>query len=193
MRIIDPSWVCPQIEQVDTDPDTGFTLDRYMIDDPDAVPRTIEVPNPECKIPSDAREVEDENYRALMAAQGVQPDGQPSATIQPSESGHPVAVFPPPETVEQTRARALVGIRRNRAPLLDALNGIASRAARAGDAATAEASDAAAQKLLNITVLPAFLAATVYDEMYAAIMDEYRAIADDAPASVKSAFIEVLA
>lgn len=90
------------------------------------------------------------------------------------------------------RARALRDIRAQRSPMLDALAGIAGRAARNGDNETASAADAAAQELLGITQWPAFLSATTYDDMKAAIMARYRELVDAAPDNVKTAFREVI-
>jgi hypothetical protein len=129
--------------------------------------------------PADGIEVSDEVRDALI--------GKPVTT---DENGNPVVAI---EAVEQIRERAIAEIRRQRAPMLDALSGIASRAARAGDSATATAADQAADNLLNITTLPSLLAATTYDDMKEAVLARYREISDAAPPSVQNAFREVFA
>jgi len=97
----------------------------------------------------------------------------------------------PGPTPEQIRADALAEVRAQRAPMLDALDGIANRAFRAGDMETSEAADVAANALLDITVWPAFLSAQTYEDMKAAIMARYRQIAAAAPESVQVVFKEV--
>lgn len=137
--------------------------------------------------PADARPVPIETVVALMEEQAA------GKVITCDGAGLPVAVAPPPETATSAMARALAEVRAQRAPILDALNGIASRAQRAGDAATAIAADVAANGLLDITQDPAFLAATTYDAMMAAILTQYRYIAAAAPPNVQTAFHDVFA
>lgn len=104
MQIVDPAWICPQIEHVDTDPETGETVDRYMIDDPDAVPDTIKVSNPDCKIPADAVEITDADHAALLEGQSA------GATIQADAGGNPIAVMPAPPTLAAINARLAASI-----------------------------------------------------------------------------------
>ena len=60
----------------------------------------IEEPNPDCKIPADAVELTDAEYKALMSgqAQGFE--------ISPDENGHPVLKSPPGHTLEELNAIA---------------------------------------------------------------------------------------
>lgn len=102
------------------------------------------------------------------------------------------AIQNPQASYAQLLESALAEIRAQRAPILDALAGIAGRADRSGDTATAQAADMAAQALLDITVLPAFLAAQTYDDMKAAIMSRYGEISAAAPSSVQTVFREVM-
>jgi hypothetical protein len=95
--------------------------------------------------------------------------------------------------LEQTKLAAIDEVRKERAPILTALAGIGFDAREAGDEETATAVALARAALKEITVLPAFLAATTYDAMKAAIMARYREIADGAPANVQTAFREVFA
>lgn len=93
IEIQDPSWVRPII-QVPLDDGNGGTV---IIDAPDedAIPPIITVPNPDCKIPSDAVEITEAEHAALLDAQA---QGQ---LIQADASGRPVAVDHPPPTTEQ--------------------------------------------------------------------------------------------
>lgn len=99
----------------------------------------------------------------------------------------------PPESQADALARAIAEVRVQRAPILDALAGIAGRASRSNDTATAEAADQAADDLLAITQLPAMTSSSTYDEMKAAVMARYREIAGAAPATVQTAFREIFA
>lgn len=105
-----------------------------------------------------------------------------------------IAALPIPEieTEPQARERAIIDIRTERKPILDALTGIGFGALIVNDAATIDAVSTARQSALDITVLPAFLAATTYDEMKAAIMAEWRRMAVVAPINVQTAFREIL-
>ncbi|MDB5432438.1 MAG: hypothetical protein JWP35_3554 [Caulobacter sp.] len=67
MTVPDPAWVQPQI-QFTTTLDDGEVLE-FTVDDEAARPPMMEVPNPACRIPEDAVEVEDGEHRSLMAAQ----------------------------------------------------------------------------------------------------------------------------
>jgi hypothetical protein len=89
-------------------------------------------------------------------------------------------------------ACVLFEIREQRAPMLNALNGIASRAVRSGDAATAAGADTAAQGLLDITQDPALRNANTQAAMRAAVLARYRELVHAAPETVKSAFREVM-
>lgn len=130
--------------------------------------------------------IPDDECRALFAVQGM------GKRIAPDSRGRPVVVDYAPESDAEARQRATVAIRAQRSPILDALDGIAGRADRRGDAATAKAADDAAQALLDITAWPAFIAAKTYDEMRLAIKTRYGEIAAAAPSSVQTAFREVL-
>ena len=135
--------------------------------------------------PADAVAVTDEDELIIRAglASGGTVTGAPGAWV----------VTPPQaETVDDIRKRAIVQIRTIRAPMLDALDGIAGRAARKGDNATAQGADDAADALLEIMEWPAFMEATTYDGMQAAILDRYTQISAAAPQSVQVVFREVL-
>lgn len=86
------------------------------------------------------------------------------------------------------RKAALIRARDARKLILDALTGIAGRASRAGDDATALEADALAVALLTLTSEPAVVAATNDEEFDDAVMAFYKALAATASAAVRSAF-----
>lgn len=154
---------------------------RYSASTGAFYPYDIDYPS----LPDDVQHVDGADYQKAMAR-------APGETFDFDASGA-LTIYPAPvESQADALARALSAVRAERAPMLDALTGIAGRATRAGDTATAQAADAAAVDLLNITKLPALLAATTYDDMKTAVLTEYRRIAGGAPAAVQSAFVEVL-
>ena len=73
------------------------------------------------------------------------------------------------------------------------LDDISGRMYRAGETAVSESADSAIRALLDITKLPALVAATTYDEMKAAVLARYREIVAASPPVVQSAFIEAVA
>ena len=75
-----------------------------------------------------------------------------------------------------------------RAPMLDALTGIAGRAERSGNDALALEADALAEQLLDITDDPALNAATTYESMQAAGIAAYRRIAGNSSPALASVF-----
>lgn len=85
LSIPDPAWVCPLLE--DGSPD------------PDAEPPTIDIDNPDCKIPADAVPITDALHQSLLAAQAE------GYAIAPDATGSPIATAPPTPTPEQILAR----------------------------------------------------------------------------------------
>lgn len=71
LTIVDPNWIRPQVDGVD---------------DQDAVPDTIIVDNPDCKIPPDAVEITDELYCALLDAQAS------GKIISTDKKGNPILI-----------------------------------------------------------------------------------------------------
>lgn len=98
------------------------------------------------------------------------------------------AIQNPVETQQDALARAIVDVRTQRAPILDALTGIGFAAMVAADSETAQNVVQCRQALLDITSLPAFTNATTYDDMKAAILTQYRVIAAGANSNVQGAF-----
>jgi hypothetical protein len=84
---------------------------------------------------------------------------------------------------------ALQRARDVRTPILNALIGIGLAADRAGDLATVDAVLAARQGLLDITKLPALLAAASDDEFDSVALARYRELAAAAPVAVRAAFL----
>lgn len=96
LEIPDLSWVRPTI-QTPQDDGTGGTV---MVEVPDesAIHPTITVPNPDCKIPADAVEITAVEHSALLDAQSA------GRVIQADQNGKPVAVDPPPPSLETVKA-----------------------------------------------------------------------------------------
>jgi hypothetical protein len=135
-----------------------------------------------------------ERYHPDFVATLVDVSGVPGVEVGWSYDGRTFAApIPYTEPVAAALARALIDIRVQRAPILNALAGIGYDALVANDAATSAAVSQARNDLKNIAALPALLAAATYDDMKAAVLTEYRRIAANAPAGVQSAFREVFA
>lgn len=81
------------------------------------------------------------------------------------------------EQIAEAIKSGLSTARQMRETILNRLSGIAGRYQRAGDVGAASACDAAQEALLNITKLPAVLAATNELALKTAILTEYRNIA----------------
>lgn len=96
-------------------------------------------------IPADAIEVTDAEHAALMHGQTL---GQ---MIGADKNGNPVLVDPPAPDMQVAIASRLTQLRAVREEILNRLSGIAGRAQRKGDSATAIACDVASQSLLDIT------------------------------------------
>lgn len=88
-----------------------------------------------------------------------------------------------------SQAAALQRARDVRTPILNALIGIGLAADRAGETATVDAVLAARQGLLDITKLPALLAAASDDDFDAIALARYRELVTAAPLAVRSAFL----
>ena len=97
----------------------------------------------------------------------------------------------PKPSIAELLERVKTNLRSLRAPMLDALAGIAGRAARAGDDALALEADALAEQLLDITDDPALNAATTYEAMQAAGIAAYRRIAGNSSPALASVFKEI--
>ena len=152
LSIIDPAWVCPTIQVPDpawvtSEHPEGAAVLLVEVPDLNAVPDTVEIDNPDCKIPVDAVEITDADHMALLDAQAT------GKRIQPDLNGKPVALDYVKTDADMAAEKdaALKQMRTLRAEVLNALGGIAGRAQRAGDTATASACDTAAAALLDIT------------------------------------------
>lgn len=113
--IPDPQWVRPTIE-VHLQPGELFDIGNgeqltnagstklVVTDVPDMklVAPSIEVDNPDCKIPFDAVEITDAQYAALLAGQSA------GLCIVADEAGYPILVPPAAPTEDELAARARV-------------------------------------------------------------------------------------
>lgn len=97
----------------------------------------------------------------------------------------------PKSSIASLLERAKSEIRTMRAPMLDALTGIAGRAARAGNDTLATEADALAEQLLDITDDAALNAATTYEAMRAAGVDAYKRMAASSSPELASVFREI--
>jgi hypothetical protein len=96
-------------------------------------------------IPSDAVEITTEEHTALLEGQSQ------GKRIVAGEDGHPELADPPPVDPQIAIVAKLAAVRAVREEILNRLGGIAGRADRKGDKATANACDVATQSLLDIT------------------------------------------
>lgn len=105
-------------------------------------------------------------------------------------------VFVPPvvhtEGAADIHARALANVRLIRTPMLAVLSGIAGMADRAGDSVTAQSADATSQALIEMTQMPAFIAAQTYEEKQAIILTQYAEIVAATPVNIQLIVREVL-
>jgi hypothetical protein len=103
LSIIDPAWQRPTVEIPDpdwiaADHPEGTPHPLITVPDDSVAAPTIEVPNPDCKIPPDAVEITEAEHAALLEAQSM------GKVIKPDADGRPVAVDPPPPTLDEVRA-----------------------------------------------------------------------------------------
>ncbi|MGH8759131.1 MAG: hypothetical protein ACREVW_06405 [Burkholderiales bacterium] len=112
MQIIDPVWVRPTttvVLQTGESYIVGTQLMTNTGDEPMSLsnvpdmstePPTIEINNPDCKIPADAVEITDEEHATLLEGQSL------GKRIVPDESGRPVLADPPAPTLEALKTSA---------------------------------------------------------------------------------------
>lgn len=135
-------------------------------------------------IPEDAVEITAEAHAALLEGQSQ------CKRIIAGPDGFPVLADPPPVDPQIAIDAKLARLRTVREEILNRLGGIAGRADRKGDKATADACDVATQSLLDITKdLPAELA-----EIELTVFARYKALvgtAATAAPSLVSAFVGV--
>lgn len=104
------------------------------------------------------------------------------------DAGNTPAPYAPPPF---NRDAAMARLRAVRAPILNALTGIAVDAIASNDTATIAAVATARQGLKDITVHPAILAATNDETFDDAALSRYKELAAAAPAKVRVAFKEL--
>lgn len=153
----------------------------------DTVAGTIEVTNPDCKIPADAVEITAETHAALLAGQAV------GKVIAADAQGRPLLQDRPAPPFAQAKLAEFTTFRADRGKMLDCLSGIAGRFARAGDAASALACDVLAQGLLGLPAYPTVAAAQDPPTLRAAMKARYNSLLADVPAPVMAAYKGVLA
>ncbi|MBP9942252.1 MAG: hypothetical protein KBF33_12810 [Comamonas sp.] len=164
------------------------------------------------EIPDRAIQISTSQYSSLLNEQAS------GKIIEADVDGNPIAINPPKSSISQILDVVKTQMRGQRAPMLDALSGIAGRSERAAkrfrqeqaqavseqntdqalllaeqitsaESLAAEA-DALAQALLDITDDPALNAAQTLEDMQAAGVAAYRAIAVTASAELAVVFKE---
>ena len=117
----DPTWTPPKVD-ITLQPGESYQVDGQIIRNPNevavvlnnvvdvnAITPSVEIYNPECKIPSDAIEITEEYYILLL-------EGQSSGKIiMPDVSGFPILQDQPPPTKEQI----LIGVRKKKQEIRD--------------------------------------------------------------------------
>lgn len=136
-------------------------------------------------IPSDAKPVNKEVYLEMLHARSI------GKIICADENGFPVANDPSAPLLADILEGVKAEIRQKRAGMLDALSGIAGRAARSGNIALADEADAIAIQLLEITDDVALNAATTYESMQAAGVAAYKRMAASSSPELASVFREI--
>lgn len=114
--IVDPAWQRPIVE-VTLQPGQSYVVDGQVVlndtDEPlalgpvpdiDAIPATIELDSPDCKIPLDAVEITAEHHAALIDGQSL------GKRIVTDANGYPVLADPPPLTVAEMKSNKLAEI-----------------------------------------------------------------------------------
>lgn len=136
-------------------------------------------------IPDDSVDVPASLYSQLLL------DQSQGKVIASDGAGLPYSMGQQPRPVHVLLDEVKAEMRKPRAEMLDALNGIASRAQRAGNTALATEADALALQLLDITDDPELNAAATLDGMRDAAQAAYRRIAASASAELAVVFKEI--
>jgi hypothetical protein len=198
ITIDDPAWARPLID-VTLQPGESYQLvdgsllfndgaeaqTERNVPDASAIAPTIEIDNPDCKIPPDAVEITDEVHAAVLAGQS---QGQ---RIVADEAGAPVLQAPPPPSHAELVDLALNAARKERQPILSVLDGLQSSALATGNSSMATLIETAKQSLRDITSLD-LAACVTYEDMRLAFKARYAQLVSAAP-QVAIAFGEVVA
>lgn len=139
------------------------------------------------EIPKWAKPIDDAAHSKILAG------SRPNYTLSSDKNGDPVFVpiAQTPDDVANYLVKAKSELRAIRAPMLDALAGIAGRAARSGNDALAKEADELAVKLLSITDDAALNAATTHAAMQAAGVAVYKRMASGASTELSVVFREI--
>ena len=136
-------------------------------------------------VPNGAVKLSDEQYDKFYsaAAQGFKLIVE-GGEVRIGENAYP---FDPVRELKVIKDR----LRSMRAPMLDALTGIAGRATRSGDSALADEADSMAEQLLQLTDDPALNAAQTVPDMEDAGLAAYKRIAAAASPALRVVFREI--
>ena len=158
---------------------------RVLIVDPatdmGAVPLTIEIDNPDCKIPMDAVEISQGLHVSLL-------EGQSSGKVITCDvHGFPLLADPEPTPLLVLIEQAKAKVRTMRVTAFSGLAGIQSEALANGDTKTAKAICSLQDQLRTITDIDLSDCKTA-DDIDAAFASAWLVIAAAAPPAVASAF-----
>lgn len=152
------------------------------VKNPDALNLTMEVDNPDSKIPMDAVEITAAEHAALLAGQAT---GKMIAT---DALGKPVLQDRPAVPFAVLKAAALDTFRADREKMLNRLAGIGMAAQVGGDAPLALAVTTFRQGLLDLPSHASVTGATDIDALKLALETRYAALLTATPAAAKLAF-----
>lgn len=131
-------------------------------------------------LPADVIEVSDDDFTAVLQ----RPPGHSFAFLD----GELVISAPLPEPYAQMAQAYLVSVRAKRDQILNRLSGIGFAAVEEADQRTVQTVLAARQALLDITEVPAVLAASNADALKKAVNAAYQQIVAQAPAALLGVF-----
>lgn len=138
-------------------------------------------------IPADAIEISTQKHKELI--DGLS-DGK---LISLNSAGELILMESPKTTKSELLAPSKTALRAIRAPMLDALSGIAGRAMRSGNSELASEADALAEKLLDITDDIELNASETHEEMQDSGAAALKRIADSASDELAIVFREITA
>ena len=198
ITIADPQWVRP-VKTVTLQPGESAMLsgDRFITNtetepsihtdalDMDAIVPTIEIDNPDCKIPEDAVEITEAEHAALL-------DGQSAGKVITADAnGVPVLTDPVPTPLPILIDRAKAKVRALRVNVFATLAGIQSQALANADTTMAKDICGLQDSLKALPDIDLSKCKTQAD-IDAAFTAGWVAIVKAAPANVASAFNEVM-
>lgn len=130
-------------------------------------------------------ELTDEYFYALFEGQST------GKIIVPDADGYPILADPPPPPFSQVSETYLKEVHELRERMLNRLSWIGFTMLSDGDNAKAAIVRTAGEGLIAITTSVEVVSATTGEELRTAVKTQYKAIADNAPEWLRSAFNEI--